>query len=78
MTSNPRMHTGIFTQSPYAYGDQANPRMHMGIALELCVQRGLMVVSTAAARVEGDTGEGGKGAIAAAADDRHREEVVAK
>jgi hypothetical protein len=46
--------------------------MHMGIALELRVQQGLMVVSTAAARVEGDTGKGGKGAIAAAAIYRRR------
>jgi len=66
------MHTGIFMGSQCAYGDQANPRMHMGIALELRVQQGLMVVSTAAARVEGDTGKGGKGAIAAAAIYRRR------
>ena len=41
MLSNPLMHTGIFMQSLYAYGDFLDPCMHTRIAIKLRMHMGI-------------------------------------
>ena len=41
MSCDPRMHTGIFMRSPYAYRDLLDPRMHTGIALDPRMHTGI-------------------------------------
>jgi len=42
MSCNPRMHTGIFMQSSYAYGDLRDPHMHTGIDLDPRMHTGIV------------------------------------
>jgi hypothetical protein len=44
MSCDPRMQTGIFMQSPYAYEDLYDPLMHTGIDLYPRMHTGISVI----------------------------------